>query len=66
LWFGGGQHGKTQKKACQVILNLDGELVCSSFDHYHLLIRAENKLPYGNLHVAAGFSLRKLKLAATF
>jgi hypothetical protein len=32
----------------------------------HLLIRAENELPYGNLPVAAGFSLRKPKLAATF
>jgi hypothetical protein len=31
-----------------------------------LFIRAENKLPLGNLNVAASFCLRKLKLAATF
>jgi hypothetical protein len=30
-----------------------------------LLIRAKNKILMGNLTVAAGFSLRKLKLAAT-
>jgi hypothetical protein len=32
MWFGGGAALKKSKKACQIILNLDGEVVWSSFD----------------------------------